>query len=145
MTYYTEHEKEEAFLEHKRRQEKLYNQGKLLIIIIAVMQVSSMLLQLVTGGSAFSLIINGALTVALCFGIRWVRYFLATTNAISLITNLIVLFAFIGTPAETPQLIQSRGVVFASLIFSIACCLFISVTLFFSKSVTEFLYAQRTS
>lgn len=144
MTELTSLEKEQAFEEYKLKQEKLYKRGKLIISIIVVFQIVVAFLKLIAG-NYFGFVLNVVLAVALCFGIRWVRYLLAATNLLGVLSSLFMLFNIVTVISNesAQQFVANSQVLLLDQIFSIVVCLFISLTLFFSKAVTEFMYAQR--
>lgn len=141
MTELTSFEKEQELERHNKRQEKIYKRGKSIVLIIVFLQIVTAVLSMITNSSVLGLIVNLALAAALFFGVSWVRYLLAVANTISIFTGLYTLLVAIDY--STVQDISTVYIIIAGGVIGILISIFISCMLFFSKSVSEFLYHQK--
>lgn len=141
MVELTSFEKEQELEKHNKRQEKIYKRGKSIVLIIVFLQIVTAVLSMITNSSVLGLIVNLALAAALFFGVSWVRYLLAVANTISIFTGLYTLLVAIDY--STVQDISTVYIIIAGGVIGILISIFISCMLFFSKSVSEFLYHQK--
>ena len=70
-------EKEQALENHNKKREKKILIGKSIILVIAISNMTLSLLSfiIVPGGSFFSVLVQVALSIALIYRVRWVRWF----------------------------------------------------------------------
>lgn len=130
-------EKQRAFEEYEARQKSRYETGKRLVYLTAGIYTVYGLLDLILNfsfGGIISFCVEIGLSIALCCGVRWVRWWLAIGNLLS--SFLLLLLAFEAAPEGLP------GWFWAFWAVSIAASIITAVLLIWNKSVREFLYQQ---
>ena len=125
--------KEQALRNFEIKQERQMRIGRIIVFIIALVNIISSIFSAFVEFNFISLIVQIALSIALFSGVTWVRYFFAVGTALSAVFGLYALF----TTAELP--IFSVVYVLAITLFSIIS----SILLFANKCVDEFLYSQK--
>ncbi|HBT63725.1 MAG TPA: hypothetical protein DEB10_03565 [Ruminococcaceae bacterium] len=125
-----------AFEEFERKQNRLYQKGKVIVAAIAIVNVADGILSAVIRLNLFILIVEIALSIALFSGITWVRYLFATGYALGILQFLFLLLGGTVDFSDAPQYIVLMLILMA---INLASC----ILLFKSKSITEFMYSQR--
>ncbi len=131
---YSAVEKQQVLEQLEKEQKRLYLQGKIIVYVIAIINVIGAVVSAFTSFNFITLIVQIALSIALWAGVSWVRYYFAIGAGIGAFLTLYLL-------AHIDFSVQPGLVVYLilTLIYSIVSC----VILFVSKSVSEFLYAQK--
>ena len=139
---YTELEKIQAIKEYEKSQKSLYIRGKIIITVIAVINVVSAVISAVLNFNVITLVIQIALSIALFCGVTWIRYLFAVGSALSCLMSLFLLLG--GTMDIAASEPPIAGYLYiAYIIFWLCYSLISTILLFKSKAVTEFLYSQR--
>lgn len=134
---YSAFEKQQVFEQLEKKEKGLYLQGKIIVYVIAIINIIGAVVSAFTSFNLITLIVQVALSIALLCGVSWVRYFFAIGSGVSGFLALYLLLRHIDFSIQS-----GIGIVIYlvfTLIYSIASC----VVLFMSKSVSEFLYAQK--
>jgi len=135
----TEQEKKDALESFEQQQTRLYRTGKIIVFVIATVNVVGTVVSSFINFNFFTLVVQIALSIALYMGVSWVRYFFAVSGAITAALNLYMLNIIMGesgAAAEHPAVAAFLGVY---TVYAIASC----IILFKSRGVSEFLYAQK--
>ncbi len=125
-----------AFEGFERKQNRLYQKGKVIVAAIAIVNVADGIISAVIRLNLFILIVEIALSIALFSGITWVRYLFATGYALGILQFLFLLLGGTVDFSDAPQYIVLMLILMA---INLASC----ILLFKSKSITEFMYSQR--
>ena len=128
-------EEQQAFEQFEKRQERLYLQGKIIVYVLAILNIIGAIVSAFINLNLITLIIQITLSIALLRGVSWVRYFFAIGSGLSVLLILYLLCAHIDFSVQSGIVIY----LVLTLIYSVASC----VVLFTSKSVSEFLYVQK--
>ncbi len=124
-------------LNYTTKLEKSERFGKVLVVIIAVLNLLAPIANVVTDfrlGTLLSLVLAGILSAALFSGVTWVRYLFALGAGIN---TFYMLFLLLGGALEfTGGHFWVILLMVLQLLYSVAACLL----LLFSKSIKEFLY-----
>lgn len=136
MENLTAKEKEKALKEFELKQERQYKAGRAIVFTIAAVNIVGSLATAFGKFNLFSLIIQIALSIALLYGVSWVRYLFAIGAGLSVFIILAVLSGG-GMGANVP--VYTVVITLAYLAYSIIS----SIVLFASKSVSWFLYSQK--
>jgi len=134
MESLTHREKEQAFIDFENRQKKRVVLGKMIVMLIASLNVMLAIMSAIANFNLFALIIQIALSLALFFGVTWVRYLFAVGAALGSMLNLYLLMVVISEPPVWIIIF-----LISNIVFNIASC----ILLFANKCVSEFLYAQK--
>lgn len=122
---------------YTKKLEKSERIGKVLVVIIAVLNLLAPIANVITDfrlGTLLSLVLAGILSAALFSGVTWVRYLFALGAGINV---FYLLFLLLGGALEfTGGHFWVILLMVLQLLYSVAACLL----LLFSKSVKEFLY-----
>lgn len=143
---YTAEEKRQAFKQYEINQIKSYNRGRAIIIAIAAVNMIAALVYLIIPGSFWadliSAFISVALSLALFFGVVWVRYLYAISFGVSAFKYFVA--AYITVEEMLLGNIGQLGYwLIAILVILIAYSIVSALLLLVSKSVSEFLYEQK--
>lgn len=130
-------EKEKALLEFEQKQVRMYNKGKTIVISIAVINILSVIVSQFIRFNFFSLIAQIILSVMLIAGVSWVRYLFAAGAFLNVFLLMYIILNLAGFG------FSGRGIVLIIILLQIAFSALSAVLLFASKSVSEFLYAQK--
>lgn len=122
---------------YTKKIEKSERIGKVLVVIIAVLNLLAPIANVITDfrlGPLLSLVLAGILSAALFSGVTWVRYLFALCAGIN---TFYMLFLLLGGAIEfTGGHLWIVLLLILQLAYSAATCLL----LLFSKSIKEFLY-----
>lgn len=130
----TNGQKKLSLAKFEASQSKRYFVGKVIVMVIASLNILLSIMSSVVNFNIFLLLIQIALSVALFLGVSWVRYLFAIGSALSAISGLYLLMVVIsGQPVWITVFL-----IFAVL-FNIVSC----ILLFANNGVSEFLYAQK--
>lgn len=132
---YSATEKQQALEALEKKQNRLYIQGKIIVFVIAILNIVSAAASVFIDLNLITLIVQIALSIALLCGVSWVRYFFAIGAGLSAFLSLYLLCVYMDFSVHLGIAIY----LMITMIYSIASC----VVLFVSKSVSEFLYAQK--
>lgn len=136
---FSDDEKDSIISDYEMKQKKLYRRGKLIVTTIAISNVVIEILGSVfVSFNVIQLIVQIAFSIALYWGVRWVRWLFVIGSALNVFFALQMLYFFIDIGESIPILL---GVI---LILDVVYAVGTGVLLIFSKSVSEFLYGQRT-
>lgn len=128
-------EKERVIKEIEQQQKNMYRNGKIIVFIIATMNILASIMAFIFTYS-LTVIIQVPLSMALYGGVAWVRYLFAVGATIGAIQALsILLGGYMGS--DTPGLLILFFVFY--LVYEVAS----AIMLLTNKSVSEFLYAQK--
>lgn len=132
-------DKEEAFKQYQKRQQKLYNKGQYIVVTIAIINILiSVFSPIVSGftiGSIFSIIFDVILSACLIMGVVWVKWLFIITSAFASFVQFMLLYSAMKGYVGTPLLI----VCIISLVYRLTC----AILLFANKGVEEYLYSQK--
>ena len=135
MESFTNEQKEQMMKEFESKQAKMLRTGKVIVIVIASVNIIMTILSSIVGNfNLFSFIIQIVFSIALLSGVAWVRYLFAAGAAIGTVMLLYILMS--GEHYLTPALVI---ILLVAAAYSIIC----SVLLFTSKSVSEYMYAVK--
>lgn len=136
-------EKQEAELDSfEEKQRRNFERGRLLVYLIAGINILfDIITILITREFQFiKFIIHVALSVALIYGVTWVRYLYAISGILAVVVSIMALPGVIGllrgATGAAPVVVMLVLIVF----FSAAS----SVILLFSKSVKEYMYTKKS-
>jgi hypothetical protein len=133
----TEEEKAKIMRNLDAHQEKALRTGKMIIIIIASVNIFlSLTTNLLISFNLLPLIVQIALSFALIAGHIWTRNFFAVGAAINVIINIQLITA---TAAETELPAWAPVFSWTHLTYSLACC----ILLFTSKSIRGYMLYKR--
>lgn len=132
---YSATEKQQALEAFEKKQNRLYIQGKIIVFVIAILNIVSAAASVFIDLNLITLIVQIALSIALLCGVSWVRYFFAIGAGLSAFLSLYLLCVYMDFSVHLGIAIY----LMITMIYSIVSC----VVLFVSKSVSEFLYAQK--
>ena len=132
---YSATEKQQALEALEKKQNRLYIQGKIIVFVIAILNIVSAAASVCIDLNLITLIVQIALSIALLCGVSWVRYFFAIGAGLSAFLSLYLLCVYMDFSVHLGIAIY----LMITMIYSIVSC----VVLFVSKSVSEFLYAQK--
>lgn len=135
MDNLTQEEKQKAIKEFEAKQVRQYKTGKVIVFMIAAINIIMAFISAFTSFNLLSLIVQVALSIALFMGVSWVRYLFAISSALSV---LIILFSFVNISSERVPV----NVAVVSLII-VAYSVTSTLLLLINKSVSEFLYSQK--
>ena len=107
---------------------KLYQRGRRIVYAIAILNVAPGVFAVFAGGHILALVAEIILSIALCFGINWVRKFFVIFSAIGVIIALYELFTI-------PVLSVEEGV---GVAVAVAWLVITVVLLGFNKNVDRF-------
>lgn len=135
---YSAAEKQQVLEQIEKEQKRLYQQGKIIVYVIAIINIIGAVVSAFTNFNFITfitLIVQIALSLALLCGVTWVRYLFAIGLGLS---GFLALYLLSGQMDFSGQLGMVIYLVL-TLIYAVASC----IILFVSKSVSEFLYAQK--
>ncbi len=138
---YSAEEKQQMIEHYKKSQDRLYVQGKIIVFVIATLNVIGAIGSAFVDFNIISLIIQIALSISLFCGVSWVRYFFAVGACLSCFYTLYLLL--VGIDFSTANSNSGKYLLIAYLIFMLIYSITSTIVLFKSKSVSEFLYAQK--
>ena len=128
-------DKADGFERYQKRRQRLYAQGRAIVIAVAVMNVLLTIASQILGGfSFFTLVVQLILSVCLVMGFSWVRWLFAAGSALSAAMTLYII-------AAAGQELSAGYIILLAvlLLFYASSC----VLLFAHKGVSEFLYSQK--
>jgi len=134
MEKLTQEQKEQAMLEFRAGQERRVRVGRRIVLTIAILNIVMSVLSFFIDFNIISLIVQIALSIALIYGVTWVRYYLAIGFGLSGIGAL-----YIAGLASVRFPLWAVLFFLAYAIFLFGTC----VLLFTSKSVSEYMYAKK--
>lgn len=134
MENMTDDQRKLALAEFEAKQGKRHFIGKLIVMIIALLNILFSVMSAIANFNIFSLIIQITLSIALFLGVTWVRYLFAIGSGLSVMLGFYLLMVVISDP---PVLIT------VFLVTNMAFNIISSILLFTNKCVSEFLYAQK--
>lgn len=120
--------------EFEVRQRRQFQLGRVIVFAIAGLNVLFVLLSAFAQFNFISLVLNVAVSIALCFGVSWVRYLFIFSSALNILRGLV---ALIGAAAELTPLLALFLILL--LAYNVASC----ILLLRSQAVSDFLYAQK--
>ena len=120
--------------EFEVRQKRQFQLGRVIVFAIAGLNVLFVLLASFLQFNFISLLLNVAVSIALCFGVSWVRYLVIFFSALSVLRGLVLL---VGAAAELTPLLAL--IIVSLLAYNVASC----ILLLRSQAVSDFLYAQK--
>ena len=132
---YSATEKQQALEALEKKQNRLYIQGKIIVFVIAILNIVSAAASVFIDLNLITLIVQIALSIALLCGVSWVRYFFAIGAGLSAFLSLYLLCVYMDFSVHLGIAIY----LMITMIYSIVSC----VVLLVSKSVSEFLYVQK--
>lgn len=136
-------EKQEAELDSfEEKQRRNFERGRLLVYLIAGMNILfDIITILITQEFEFlKFVIHVALSVALVYGVTWVRYLYAVSGILTVVVSIMALPGLMGLL----QGVTGKGLVVAVLMLTVAYSAASSVILLFSKSVKEYMYTKKS-
>lgn len=136
-------EKQEAELDSfEEKQRRNFERGRLLVYLIAGMNILfDIITILITREFEFlKFVIHVALSVALVYGVTWVRYLYAVSGILTVVVSIMALPGLMGLL----QGVTGKGLVVAVLMLTVAYSAASSVILLFSKSVKEYMYTKKS-
>ena len=131
---YSEVEKRQVLEQFEKEQERLYLQGKRIVYVIAIINIIGAVVSAFIRFNFVTLIVQIELSLALLFGVPWVKYLFAVGLGLSGFLTLYLLLEHIDFSSQLGMVIY---LVFSLLYFIVSC-----IVLFTSKSVSEFLYEK---
>lgn len=137
MENLTQGEREAILEEMEKRDEKRYKTGKTIVFTIGLTNAAIAVVSFIMTFNALGLIVQLALSGALIYGIRWVRYL----QAVNGIVNALLLFVASMSPGNSGE-ISTGAAVF--LFLAIAYSLATAILLIKHKGVDEYYYEQNT-
>jgi DNA-binding transcriptional MerR regulator len=127
-------EREQLVKDFEARQRRQFQLGRLIVFGIAGLNVLFVLIGSYFQLNLISILLNIAVSIALCFGVSWVRYLFIFSSALNVLRGLALL---IGAAAE---LTLPVGLFIAALLaYNVASC----ILLIKNQAVSDFLYAQK--
>lgn len=136
---YTPEEKQRMIEEHAQKQKRLYTHGKIIVTVIAMVNIVGTIAASFLSFNLFQLIIQIVLSIALLMGVSWVRYLFAVGAALSCFLSFYLLLATDYSLMSA----SGKALLISYLIFTLCYSIISCILLFTSKSVSEFLYAQK--
>ncbi|WP_438432141.1 MerR family transcriptional regulator [Gorillibacterium sp. sgz500922] len=132
----SEQEREAEYQRYLERQAKEFRMGRIIVIVIAGINMLFAILSLIGNHNVFTFVIQMALSIALFAGVVWVRYLFVFGLFMGILQG-ISLLASASTAQGVPGWVY--GVILFQLVFSGAA----GWLLLRSSAVSEFLYAQK--
>lgn len=127
------HEKKIIFKQFEDDLEKHYQNGKIIIFTIAILNIIFAIISNIIGNFSFlKIIVQIGLSIALFMGVKWVQYLFVVGAFLSIIFNLYIFSSYMA---------QDK------VIWLVSCLIHEIISgslLAFNKSVSDFLYYQRT-
>lgn len=136
-------EKQEAELDSfEEKQRRNFERGRLLVYLIAGVNILfDIITILITREFEFlKFVIHIALSVALIYGVTWVRYLYAVFGILTVVVSIMALPGLVGLL----QGVTGKGLVVAVLVLTVVYSAVSSVILLFSKSVKEYMYTKKS-
>lgn len=133
----TAEEREQELLRFAKKQEKMYATGRTIVITIAAINILSVIVSQFIRFNFFSLISQIILSIMLVAGVSWVRYLFAAGAGLNVFLLLYLMSNLAGSG------VLGGGTVLVIILLQIAFSAASAILLFTSKSVSEFLYAQK--
>lgn len=136
-------EKQQAELEDfEERQRRSYERGKRLVYLIAGLNLLSDIVSIFLSHdfNLFNLIIHSALSIALIYGVTWVRYLYVVSGILT------VWFTLMALP-ELVSLMQfsaDSGFYLLMLLLIAGYALVMVLILLFNKNVKEYMYRKKS-
>ena len=134
MEKLTNEQKEQMIKDFENKQDKMIRTGKIIVIVIASVNIIMTIITFIGNFNLFSLIIQIVLSIALLSGVAWVRYLFAVSAAMGTIILLYILTSgevYLTTPFVIISLVAAA--------YTVIC----SILLFTSKCVSEYMYAVK--
>lgn len=138
---YETKEKQQMADEYRKSQERLYTRGKIIVFIIASMNILSTIITFFTDFNFIKLIVQIALSIALFCGISWVRYFFAIGTGLAFVFCSYMLLS--GAAFSTVTVSPEKYLLLLYLVLNLCYSLISCILLLKSKSIAEFLYSQK--
>lgn len=129
---------EAAVAAFAEKAERRLRTGRLIVRVVAVVQLLGTFAQAFVEFQPLAFLLGIALAAALFFGVSWVCYLFAVCSALDVVWMLYLLCGgatFSGSPFAALVI----GCLLLRIVYDIA----VSVLLFCSKAVKDFLYAQK--
>lgn len=127
------HEKEIIFKQFEDDLEKHYYNGRIIVFTIAILNIIFSIISNIIGNfNILKVIVQIVLSTALFMGVKWVRYLFVVGAFLSIIFNLYIFSSYMA---------QDK------VIWLVSCLIHSIISgslLAFNKSVSDFLYYQRT-
>lgn len=138
----TAEEKQRLIEKHNKSQKRLYMRGKIIVYIIAIINLVDTVITAFTNFNLIVLIISLALTIALLCGVTWVKYFYAITYTLCYI---IYLYALSSKELQLMEDGSNKTTLIVRLVILTCYTIVTSIVLFKSKAVSEYMYAKRSA
>ena len=127
------HEKEIIFKQFEDDLEKHYHNGRIIVFNIAILNIIFSIINNIMGNfSILKIIVQIVLSTALFMGVKWVRYLFVVGALLSIIFNLYIFSSYMA---------QDKVICLVSCLIH---AIISGSLLAFNKSVSDFLYYQRT-
>lgn len=127
-------EREQLVKDFEVRQRRQFQLGRLIVFGIAGLNVLFVLIAAYFQFNIISIVLNIAVSIALCFGVSWVRYLFIFSSALNVLRGLGVLIG------AADVLTLPVGLFIAALLaYNVASC----ILLIKNQAVSDFLYAQK--
>lgn len=133
----TKNQREKMLEELGKKSERQYKTGKIIVFSIGLINASLAIVSFIMTFNIIGFFIQLALSGALIYGIRWVRYL----QVINGIITALILFSLTLSPDNIGKM-SIEVIVF--LIFSIVYSLATAILLIKHKGVDEYFYEQNT-
>lgn len=133
-----EAEKLAAIEEYEKNYQKRYETGKKIVAVIVIINLLATTISAIADFNLFTVVINVAFSVALFFGVSWVRYLFSALCAIDALVYSSLIFALLSYPQDVPP----TPLIFLFVVLT-AYKIAVAVLIAFNKSVADFLYAQK--
>jgi DNA-binding transcriptional MerR regulator len=139
-----EPDKEETYQRFLDRQQRLYERGRVLVWLIAGINVALTLVSCFLGAGRgwLSVIIQTILSIALAMGVRWVQYLFIVGAGLGAAVGIWTI-ASLAVEGELTLLLADQPFLIFLLIFQLIEAISAGWILLKSESVREFLYRQR--
>lgn len=131
-------DQEAAIREFEQNEERRYRTGRIIVMVIAAIELVIAIVNVVADFNLFRLLISLALIAALVFGVSWVRYLCAISAGLNVVGYLFILLGGADFSQST-----APGLLIGLYVLLIAYNVATAAVLLFNKSVKEFLYAQK--
>ncbi|MCL6457873.1 MAG: MerR family transcriptional regulator [Gorillibacterium sp.] len=129
-------EREQQYQQYLKRQKGQFTRGKVIVFSLAAINMMSALISAVYDFHFLSLALNIIFSIALFFGVTWIRYFFALAATYGVFSSVVLILGHANELNLTTGLIL---LILLQMIYGVVS----SVLLFRSQAISEFMYAQK--
>ncbi len=136
-------EKQEAELDSfEEKQRRSFERGRLLVYLIVGINIlfDIIMIVILREFEFLKFVVHVALSVALIYGVTWVRYLYAIAGILTVVVSILALPSLV----VLSQIAPGTGFIVAVLVLAVVYSAASSFILLFSKSVKEYMYTKKS-